>query len=110
MGIYINPKTQFFDILRKNDFFFHFFIEIYTIYCISVIGIGIGRYGKIYIGNLSVSADKKIGFIGSYRYRPIWKKAYRSYTEFKYRCTLTLSYLVSKNNQKFLLCCVNTER
>ena len=57
MGIYINPKTQFFDILRKNDFFFHFFIEIYTIYCISVIGIGIGRYGKIYISNLSVSAD-----------------------------------------------------
>ena len=47
---------------------------------ISVIGIGIGRYEKISIGNLSVSADKKIRFIGGYRYRPIWKKAYRSYT------------------------------
>ena len=28
---------------------------------------------------LSVSADMKIEFIGDYRYRPIWKKAYRSY-------------------------------
>ena len=27
-----------------------------------------------------ISADMKIGFIGDYRYRPIWKKAYRSYT------------------------------
>ena len=33
------------------------------------------------IGNLLVLADKKIRFIGGYRYRPIWKKAYRSYTE-----------------------------
>ena len=36
----------------------------------------------MYIGYwLSLSANKKIGIIGSYRYRPIWKKAYRSYTE-----------------------------
>ena len=72
--------------------------------------IGISRYEKNLIGNLSDRPIWKMGFIGAYRYWPIWKKAYRSYTEFKYRCTSTLSYLVSKNNQKFLLCCVNTER
>ena len=33
---------------------------------------------------LSVSADMKIEFIGDYRYRPIWKKAYRSYPMKKY--------------------------
>ena len=49
------------------------------LYRLSVIGIG--RYGEIFIGNLLVSADKKIHFIGGYQYRPIWKKAYRSYTE-----------------------------
>ena len=37
----------------------------------------IGRYEKIDIGILLVSADKKIVFISLYRYRPIWKKAYR---------------------------------
>ena len=45
--------------------------------------IGIDRYGNICIVNLSVSADIKIGLIGDYRYRPIWKKAYRSYTVLK---------------------------
>ena len=50
---------------------------------VSVIGIGIGRYRKFCIGNLSVSADIKIGFIGDYRYRPIWKKSYRSYTDLR---------------------------
>ena len=54
------------------------------LYRLSVISIGIGRYGKIAIGNLSVSADMKIGFIGDYRYRQIWKKAYRSYTGIEY--------------------------
>ena len=49
---------------------------------ISVIEIGIGRYGKISIGNVSVSAEKKIVFIGDYRYQLIWKKVYRSYTDF----------------------------
>ena len=47
---------------------------------IGIIGIVIGRYEKFHIGILSVSADKKIPFIGLYRYRPIWKKAYRLYT------------------------------
>ena len=42
------------------------------------IWIGIGQYDKTYIGFLSVSADKKIPFIRLYRYRLIWKKAYRS--------------------------------
>ena len=81
-NIYKSQVTIFWYFKKKWFFFFSFFLEIYTIYCISVIGISIGRYGKIYIGNLLVSADKKIGFIGSYRYRPIWKKAYRSYTAF----------------------------
>ena len=44
------------------------------------IGFGIGRYEKYYIGILSVSADKKIEFIGLYLYRPIRKKAYQSPT------------------------------
>ena len=43
-------------------------------------GIVIGRYEKCHIGILLVSADKKIEVIGLYRYRPIWKKAYWSYT------------------------------
>ena len=38
--------------------------------------IGIGQYEKSYIGILSLSADKKIEFIGLYRYGPIRKKAY----------------------------------
>ena len=38
------------------------------------IGIVIGRHEKNYIGILLVSADKKIVFIGLYRYQPIWKK------------------------------------
>ena len=46
---------------------------------ILVIGISIGRYGKIYISNLSVSADIKIGPICDYLHRPIWKKSYRLY-------------------------------
>ena len=44
------------------------------------IGIAIGRYEKFHTGILSVLADKKIEFIGLYWYRPIWKKAYQSYT------------------------------
>ena len=59
------------------------FVAFFTnniIYCISVLVIGIGRYEKYYIGILSVSADMKIGFIGDYRYRQIWKKPYRLYT------------------------------
>ena len=52
----------------------------------STLVIGIGRYGKIYIGNLSVSADKEIGYISDYRYQPIWKNSYRSYTELAPRC------------------------
>ena len=50
-----------------------FWKKCHTLYLL-VIGIGIigiGRYEKFHIGNLSVSADKKIEFIGLYRYRPI---------------------------------------
>ena len=39
--------------------------------------IGIGWFEKKYIGILSVLVDKKIEFIGAYRYRPYY--AYRSY-------------------------------
>ena len=41
--------------------------------------IGIGRYEKNLIGNLSDRPIWKMGFIGAYRNRPIWKKAYRLY-------------------------------
>ena len=55
---------------------------LYLLYIgIGIIGIVIGPYEKFHIGILSVSADKKIEFIGLYRYRPIWKKAYRSYPD-----------------------------
>ena len=54
--------------------------SLYSLYIgFRIIGIVIGRYEKCHIGILSVSADKKIEFIGLYRYRLIWKKAYRSY-------------------------------
>ena len=42
-------------------------------------GIGIGRYQKKLSVSVSVSAEKKIENIGDYRYRPKWKKAFRSY-------------------------------
>ena len=70
-----------------------------TIHYISVIGIG--RYRKIYIGNLSVSADKKIGFISSYRYRPIWKKAYRLYTDSWLSFRIQDSYIVYKVKSEY---------
>ena len=46
------------------------------------IGFGIGRYEKYYIDILSVLADKKIEFIGLYRYWEIRKKAYQSPTAY----------------------------
>ena len=36
--------------------------------------IGIGRYEKNLIGNLSDRPIWKMGFIGAYRYLPLWKK------------------------------------
>ena len=61
--------------------------------------IGIGRYEKYYIGILSVSADMKIGFIGEYRYRQIWKKPYRSYTE----SAIKVVYVIPKENSTPIL-------
>ena len=55
-------------------------IILFIVYRLSVSVIGMRRYEKYYIGILSVSADMKIGSIGDYRYRQIWKKPYRSYT------------------------------
>ena len=63
-------------VLKKMDYFFPSKNAIYRY------RIGIDRYEKKYISILLISADKKIEFIGDYRYRPIWKKAYRSYTDF----------------------------
>ena len=75
----INLKYQFdFHCLKKT--FLYFKKKYYFLYISIGFGIGIGRYEKYYIGILSVSADMKIGFIGDYRYWPIWKNAYRSYT------------------------------
>ena len=48
-------------------------------YAINRYRIGIGRYEKKIIGNLSDRPILKMAFIGVYWYRPIWKKAYRSY-------------------------------
>ena len=43
--------------------------------------IGIGRYEKKPYRLLSDPPILKMAFIGVYRYRPIWKKAYRSYPD-----------------------------
>ena len=51
---------------------------------------------------LSVSADMKIEFIGDYRYRPIWKKAYRSYPDI---CICVIWRVVKKKSIKD--CAVN---
>ena len=73
------------EIWKKSQFLFYYiFVEKNLLLYLLYIGfgiIGIGRYEKFHIGILSVSADKKIEFIGLYRYRLIWKKAYRSYTD-----------------------------
>ena len=59
--------------IPPNSFFLHICEKKYHLLYLWYIGIviGIGRYEKYYIGILSVSADKKIEFIGLYRYRPI---------------------------------------
>ena len=65
-------------LISTKNTFIHFHVKYYYFL---YIGIGFGQYEKSYISILSVSADMKIGFIGDYRYRPIWKKPYRSYTD-----------------------------
>ena len=76
---------------------------LYLLYIgIGIIGIVIGRYEKFHIGILSVSADKKIEFIGLYRYRPIWKKAYRSYTGIYIKLCLSDDCFIHKKFQKKL--------
>ena len=65
---------MFDDFFKKNLANQHFISSFYHIgknYCYIGIDIGIGRYENFNIGNLSVSADKKISIIGIYRYRPI---------------------------------------
>ena len=56
--------------------------------------------------SVSVSADMKIIISVFYRYRPIWKKAYRSYTDFiwlwkLYTLGLTFSRLSSQDGYFF---------
>ena len=55
----------------ESQFLLHFCGEKCHVIYLLYIGIVIGRYEKYHIGILSVSADKKIEFIGLYRYRPI---------------------------------------
>ena len=55
----------------ESQFLLHFCGGKCSILYLLYIGIVIGRYEKYHIGILSVSADKKIEFIGLYRYRPI---------------------------------------
>ena len=50
--------------------------------------------------SVSVSADMKIIISVFYRYRPIWKKVYRSYTETqcpKYICTIFIVLILDNN-------------
>ena len=75
---YPSPKIETYNPLVPKILIFR---HLYSVFFKNLCYIGIGRYEKTYIGFLSVSADKKISYIGLYRYRPIWKKAYRSYTE-----------------------------
>ena len=73
MGMLINPKSQFFLFQEKIILISFFYRSIpFIVYRLSVLA-DMGKF-------ISVLADKKIGFIGSYQYWPIWKKAYRSYT------------------------------
>ena len=73
---YPSPKIETYNPLVPKILIFR---HLYSVFFKNLCYIGIGRYEKTYIGFLSVSADKKIPFIGLYRYRPIWKKAYRLY-------------------------------
>ena len=71
--------------LKKNYFFpkkLHFIT--FTICSIAIsVSASVSADMAISISvSASVSADMKIRDIGDYRYRPIWKKAYRSSTNF----------------------------
>ena len=61
----------------KMKIFMHFL----TIFYVSVLTSSVSAdYAIVISVSASVSADMKIRYIGGYRYRPIWKNAYRSPT------------------------------
>ena len=56
------------------------FMHFLTLFYISVLTSVSADYAIVISVSASVSADMKIRYIGGYRYRPIWKNAYRSPT------------------------------
>ena len=53
-----------------------------TLFYVSVLTSVSADYAIVISVSASVSADMKIRYIGGYRYRPIWKNAYRSPTRY----------------------------
>ena len=80
--------------LLSRKYFYIFSIKYYYFLYIGI-GFSIGRYEKYYIGILSVLANKKIEFIGLYRYWEIRKKAYQSPTA--YSAITFLKYIFLQN-------------
>ena len=56
------------------------FMHFLTLFYVSVLTSVSADYAIVISVSASVSADMKIRYIGGYRYRPIWKNAYRSPT------------------------------
>ena len=56
-----------------------FYALFNTFLCIGIKSVS-ADYAIVISVSASVSADMKIRYIGGYRYRPIWKNAYRSPT------------------------------
>ena len=77
--------------------FIHFHVKYYYFLYIGI-GFRLGRYEKSYIGILSVSADKKIGFIGLYWYHFLEQKP-PSYLKVNYRAC---DRLIFKRNNKLV--------
>ena len=88
----ICPIELYFNVLKINKFEIRkinlwkimkmkkFYALFNTFLCI-----GIKSVSADYAIVISVSADMKIRYIGGYRYRPIWKNAYRSPTIWEYK-------------------------
>ena len=77
--------------LWKWKIFMHFL----TLFYVSVLTSVSADYATVISVSASVSADMKIRYIGGYRYRPIWKNAYRSPTSVSVLIAIFL-FIISK--------------
>ena len=82
----IYPKSQ-------NFFFWKsYFFECLTNCTLFGFGIGFGRKKKFFSVSVSVSAEINNGCFGLFRFRPKWKKAFRSYTTLHYEFFFVLAH------------------